>query len=190
MDERPVEDGLRCPGCDREGRVVSRATLEALLTKDAHARLRDDDARFRFCGSRRCAVVYYGQAVAPRFGVDDLSVPVFQKSDDPDRLVCHCFEHTVRGVEREVARTGGSDVPRSITASCRAGLDDCVRRNPQGRCCLGNVRALIEAARSHATSQRHPKSASVDDSPTGERCASCDSAHVALGRSTPEEEDR
>lgn len=54
-----------------------------------------------------------------------------------------------------MARTGASIVPGSITEKCRQGLDRCEEMNPQGACCLGNVRQVVKAAmRDSASSVR------------------------------------
>jgi hypothetical protein len=145
----PAADAaLGCPECGREGRTVSSSTLDALLTQAA--RMRRGDGAYRFCASRDCGVAYYGRSGA-RFAVEDVVGVIFQKSDDPSRLACYCFGHTVRSIELDASRTEGSTILERIVASCRAGLDDCARRNPQGRCCLGNVRGVAEAARRRAT---------------------------------------
>ncbi|MCZ6807985.1 MAG: hypothetical protein O7F08_13590, partial [Deltaproteobacteria bacterium] len=60
--------------------------------------------------------------------------------------VCYCFEHNVNDIEDEVRRTGVSAVPDAIGQKCEAGLDHCEEMNPQGSCCLGNVRQVWSAA--------------------------------------------
>ena len=133
-----------CPDCGAVGRKVGRITLEALLTEDARTRLGDAES-FQFCKTRTCDVVYFGGG--PRtFHVVDLCVPIFQKSTEPSRLVCYCFEHHVGEIEDEVQRTGMSSVPDTIGRKCKAGLDRCEERNPQGSCCLGNVRQVMKQA--------------------------------------------
>ena len=70
----------------------------------------------------------------------------FPKCEDPDRLVCFCFVHAVRDITADVLAHGESRIQASITEACRRGADDCKRKNPEGRCCLGNVAAVIRAA--------------------------------------------
>lgn len=125
--------GDPCPACGQRGRRVSARTLEAMLD-DAPA------APMWFCRTASCAVVYFGAAAT--VGVEAVRVPVFQKSADPDRLVCYCFGHTVRAVRDDTDPDGGSAIAEAITRRCRAGEDDCARTNPQGACCLGNVRQV------------------------------------------------
>ncbi len=135
---------IDCPRCGAKGRVVDRATPAALLRSDAKARL--VDGPLRFCRSAACDVVYFDEARVVTFAVSTLTVPVFQKSTDPQRPVCYCFDHSVRSIEDEVAAKGTSEVPESIAKKCKAGLDDCEHNNPQGSCCLGNVRQVVKAA--------------------------------------------
>lgn len=133
-----------CPRCGQKGRKVHSVTPRSLLVDGARARLGDDD-EVRFCRNGDCSVVYFGDGIEP-FSTDDVGVLVFQKSSDPGRLVCYCFDHTVEAIETEVQQTGTSAVPDSITAKCKEGLDRCEETNPQGSCCLGNVRQVVKQA--------------------------------------------
>jgi len=134
-----------CPECGVTGRKVGLVTLQALLTEDARERLTDSES-YRFCKSQTCEVVYFGEREPTAFHRPDVRVPVFQKSTDSSRLVCYCFEHKVRDIEDEVRRTGASSIPDAIGEQCKAGLDHCEDMNPQGSCCLGNVRQVMKQA--------------------------------------------
>ncbi|MEZ4266634.1 MAG: cation transporter [Myxococcota bacterium] len=76
---------------------------------------------------------------------DALAVP-FHKSADPQRLVCFCFDHSVADLEADARAHGTSTIQASIAAACKAELDDCERKNPQGRCCLGNVGGVVKSS--------------------------------------------
>jgi len=71
------------------------------------------------------------------FLLDEANAVPFHKSPDRSRLVCFCFEHSVAEVEADVIANGTSTIQAAIKAGCQAGHDDCERKNPQGRCCLG-----------------------------------------------------
>lgn len=129
-----------CPSCGIQGHRIDAITATAMLGDPALA-----TAPLRFCATEGCDVVYYGDGHPASFRTRDLSVTVFQKSADPCRLVCYCFGHSVESLEREVATRGASEVPELIAQQCKAGLDDCKRKNPQGRCCLVNVRDVLRA---------------------------------------------
>ena len=136
-----------CPRCRGKGRRISATTLRGLLTEEAHAVAEAAGAEaLRFCKAASCPVVYFGDGLDVVFEASDLRVPVFQKSGDPARPVCYCFGVSVARLEEEVARTGGSSVPEEITQKCREGLDRCEETNPQGACCLGNVRRVVKEA--------------------------------------------
>lgn len=134
-----------CPECGVTGRKVGRVTLQALLTEDARERLSGSQS-YRFCKSQGCRVVYFGEREPRTFHRHDVRVPIFQKSTEPSRLVCYCFEHKVSDIEDEVRRTGASFIPDAIGEQCKAGLDHCEEMNPQGSCCLGNVRQVMKQA--------------------------------------------
>lgn len=70
------------------------------------------------------------------------------KDDAPERLVCYCFGHSVAAVLEASAPDGSNRILDEIMDACGRGLDRCEEMNPQGRCCLGNVRALLRTGRS------------------------------------------
>ena len=134
----------RCHRCEAKGRKVGPSTLWALLLPEAKERLATGE--YRFCRNGSCDVTYFGETNDSTFLTCDLKVTVFQKSADPDRPVCYCFAHTVRSIHAEIADHGTSSVPDIIGKLCKAGLDDCEHNNPQGSCCLGNVRRVVKNA--------------------------------------------
>lgn len=139
--------GALCPTCRQKGRSVEPITLRSLLREEALERIDHADG-FLFCPDAGCSTSYFSPA-GDRFDVDDVSVPIFQKTSDPSRLVCYCFEHRVDEIQGEVERTGSSVVPDEIAAKCKAGLDRCAELNPQGTCCLGNVHRVVREATAH-----------------------------------------
>ncbi len=140
-----MSESATCPRCAAKGRAVQPVTLESLLVDTARARL-SASSEFRFCKTPDCDVVYFSADGGTLFTTSDLAVTVFQKSEDPSRYVCYCFEHTVESIENEVHRTGTSRVPDQIADLCKQGLDRCEETNPQGSCCLGNVRRVVKEA--------------------------------------------
>lgn len=174
-----MTDASACPDCGARGRRVERITLESLLTEDARARL-DGASDYRFCKAEACDVVYYREGGGERFVSADVRVPVFQKSADPSRFVCYCFEHRVGEIEAEVARTGTSLVPDAIGEKCRQGLDRCEEMNPQGACCLENVRQVVEGAMAAAGSPRVASPAGGSDL--------CDGRAVATEQAATEDD--
>lgn len=132
-----------CPQCDARGRTITPVTLEAQVVPARLDRLAEHEG-WRVCLSVSCEVVYFRDDEVVVLG-ETRGVP-FNKSEDPVRLVCFCFGHTVAAVEAEVAASGTSVIGASIKAECKAGHDDCERKNPQGRCCLGNVGQVVKGA--------------------------------------------
>ncbi len=137
----------RCPQCEAEGRSVSRTTLEAQVVPARLAATTDVDA-WALCLTATCEVVYFHDEDAVVLG-ETRALP-FHKATHAERLVCFCFEHSVADVEADVAANAASTMQTSIKEKCRAGEDDCERKNPQGRCCLGNVALVVKQARAGA----------------------------------------
>ncbi len=136
-----VASSVSCPDCSRTGKPVDALTLKALLAVPLTA-VRAVD--YLFCPTRDCPVVYYSADQQQRFREQDVRERVFQKHpSDEDVFACYCFRHTLRGIRHEAATAGQSTVVAAITAGIQAGQCACEIRNPQGTCCLGNVRALV-----------------------------------------------
>lgn len=130
-----------CPTCSRRGKRIDTLTVKALLALPlTHVR----SVEYGFCTTRDCSTVYYSADYLQRFGEDALRERVFQKhADDGDSLVCYCFRYTVRAIREQPEGVGESRILDSITAGIQAGQCACDVRNPQGSCCLGNVRAVL-----------------------------------------------
>ena len=131
----------RCPRCQAEGRTVGPVTLGAQVLPSRLAELTQHDG-WALCASESCDVVYFRDGEVVVLG-ETKAVP-FHKSTAPTRLVCFCFEHSVAQIEADVIANGTSRIQASIKAECKAGRDDCERKNPQGRCCLGNVGQVVK----------------------------------------------
>lgn len=144
--ERSDSEGA-CPGCGRRGRPVGLATVQAFVAISLRELVQTP---YQFCATPHCAVVYYAAAVAssaltPGRGAithDQLRERVFQKELVPDMLVCYCFGHTLGAIQQgdEAERAA---ILADIVAGTRQGQCACTLRNPQGSCCLGNVRRLM-----------------------------------------------
>lgn len=131
-----------CPTNQKVGKAVDTLTLKALLgvplTQVAAA-------EYRFCQAADCPTVYYSTDGRQLFSEADLRERVYQKHPLEDNvLVCYCFQHTIGSIRAELIQTGISTVVEAITAGIQANQCACDVRNPQGDCCLGNVRQLVQ----------------------------------------------
>jgi hypothetical protein len=131
-----------CPTNQVVGHSVDTLTLKALLAVPlTHLTQRD----YYFCPAADCPTVYYSGDGQQLFDETELREKVYQKhSADDETVICYCFRHTVGDLRAELDRTSLGTVPDQITAGIRAGQCACDLRNPEGRCCLGNVRQAIE----------------------------------------------
>ena len=133
---------LLCPACEGKGSSIKPVTLEAQVVSGPWETSAGEG--WSLCTTKSCEVVYFRNEDVILVG-QTLAIP-FHKSDDPQRLVCFCFGHTVASVEADAGPDGDSTIRTSIQAACGEGKDDCVRKNPQGRCCLGNVALVLKNA--------------------------------------------
>ncbi|MHB9109503.1 MAG: putative iron-sulfur cluster-binding metallochaperone [Armatimonadota bacterium] len=147
----PGSQGTYCPACGEQGRGVRPVTLQHLLDKAKLDRLVTLEG-YRFCATPHCDVVYYHPESGQYLGQHDVLVPVWQKGTDPERLVCYCFQYTVAEIENEVTMTGTSPTCDAIMHRCQQGLSRCEVTNPQGSCCVGNVRQILRETQATQTS--------------------------------------
>jgi len=148
-----------CPTNGQIGKIINSLTIKALLARSL-TEIRDID--YRFCPAPDCPTVYYSADGIQLFAEPELRECVYQKHAAEDAvLVCYCFQHTVGSIHAEIER-GGSTVVAQINAGIQAAQCACDIRNPQGTCCLGNVRALVQQleeayrARSGVGDKRRP----------------------------------
>lgn len=134
-----------CPTCAVQGKAVAVATVRALLCTSLRA---VTHAAYHFCATPDCPVVYFTFDGGQHFTTDQLRERVFQKAPaDPAGLVCYCFQYTRTAVQQADASTH-AQIVADITAGVQAGQCACDIRNPQGTCCLGNVRRLSASLQS------------------------------------------
>ena len=136
----PAAVGL-CPECEQKGKPVQGQTVKALVSVS----LREvQEVKYLFCRTQTCPVVYFSPDGAQRFTTAQVRERVYQKEPDTDEvLVCYCFQHTVGEVRAASPETRAAMLD-DINAGVNAGQCACDLRNPQGSCCLGNVRGLIK----------------------------------------------
>jgi len=136
-----MDDSKRlCPRCGERGRATKPETVTHLVREPDRVGLTTTPAIF--CATPACEVVYFdanGGTVLKQV----VRVPVFQKELGPERPVCYCFEHSVEDVLAAARPDDSNAIVDEIMEACRKGLDRCEETNPQGRCCLGNIRGLL-----------------------------------------------
>ena len=144
----PAQDFLRapravntCPECGKRGKPVQGKTIKALLSVSLR---QVQDVNYLFCRTQTCPIVYFSTDGEQTFTVEQVREPVYQKEPKAeDVFVCYCFCHTV-GNLRAASTNGRIAIVDDINTGINAGQCACDLRNPQGSCCLGNVRSLIK----------------------------------------------
>jgi hypothetical protein len=133
-----IQPGL-CPTCGERGKPVQGQTVKSLLDISLRA---VQDVPYFFCRNRDCPVVYFSEKSQQQFATADLRERVYQKEPDaPQVQVCYCFDYRV-GTLRDAPVAERNTIIAEINAGIQAGQCACDLRNPQGSCCLGNVRAF------------------------------------------------
>ncbi len=171
-----TKGSAQCPSCGTKGRPVKPVTIESLVFEEARRRVGRPDG-FRFCVEPSCEVAYFQPETGARISKAEVRVRIGQKTTDPPRPICYCFDHTVEEIEAEVLATGTSKVADDIAEKCRQGLHRCEETNPQGSCCLGNVRRAVKGAQERARAVP----AAVAASGEAENCCGVPGAEIPAG---------
>ena len=139
--ERPPRFAAACPVCNEKGKTVQGQAVKALLSVTLR---RVKNTGYLFCRKQTCPVVYFSADGQQSFTARQVRERVYQKEPDEDNvLVCYCFRYTV-GEIRGASRESRVSILNDINAGIQADQCACDLRNPQGSCCLGNVRELIK----------------------------------------------
>jgi hypothetical protein len=125
-------------------------TVKAMLAVTLR---RIQDTKYLFCRTPACPVVYFSHGGGQTFIASQVRERVYQKElQAEDVFICYCFRHYV-GELRSATPQARLVVLDDINNGIDAGLCACDLRNPQGSCCLGNVRSLIKQLDSPAVAQ-------------------------------------
>ena len=139
--QRPARVARACPECGKLAKPVQGQTVKALLAVSLR---QVQDVAHLFCRTQTCPVVYFSPDGAQTFTVEQVRERVYQKEPEADEVfVCYCFRYTV-GQVRAASPEGRRAIVDDVNAGINAGQCACDLRNPQGSCCLGNVRGLIK----------------------------------------------
>jgi len=131
-----------CPQDGTKGKPVQLITLKSLLVPVALEQLNPATA-YGFCPSPNCSVVYFSEQ-GQTFTTADLKVSVFQKNVNEDVSVCYCFGWSRQRIREELNQSGESNAVDIITTHIKAKRCGCEVNNPQGSCCLENVRLVVK----------------------------------------------
>ena len=130
-----------CPGCNQSGKSIHWQTIKSLLLVSLR---QVSNAKYLFCRTRTCPVVYFSADGEQTFTVEHVREKVFQKEPEAPHVdICYCFHYTASEL-RAASPEGRTAVLNEINTGVQAGQCACDLRNPQGTCCLGNVRELIK----------------------------------------------
>ena len=129
-----------CPECGRSGKSVQEQTVKSLLSISLR---HVGDTEYLFCRTQTCPVVYFSDDGDQAFTMEQVGERVYQKEPEAENVfICYCFGHTV-GQLRTASSKARIAILDNISTGINAGQCACDLRNPQGSCCLGNVRNLI-----------------------------------------------
>ncbi|MGB7337735.1 MAG: hypothetical protein WBC91_02500 [Phototrophicaceae bacterium] len=139
----PQNSIKNCPQCDSIGRNVDNATIKSLISVSLH---RVADVIHHFCAKADCDVVYFAEDRSETFYTSDIRERIYQKERNADDiLVCYCFLYTLNDIKKSRDHAGENPIVADINLGIQQGHCACDWRNPQGKCCLGNVMKIVKS---------------------------------------------
>jgi hypothetical protein len=131
-----------CPQCKEKGKAVTGQTVKAVIAVSLRAI--HEDTGYYFCRTQSCPVVYFSGDCEHTFTLDQVREQVYQKEpENPDVLMCYCFQYKVGDIQT-ASVPDRETIIEDIELGIKAGQCACDLRNPQGSCCLGNIRKLFQ----------------------------------------------
>lgn len=74
-------------------------------------------------------------------------------------FICYCFEYTAADIRADVLAYGGhSEVLEKIVAAKKQKTCRCTEKHPERRCCLGDVRRVVDAAKTELNKAKEAES--------------------------------
>ena len=135
---KQTSDKTSCPGCGESAETVSTTTLLHQLKQPWQKNFTSEP--YYFCSRPNCEVVYFNSA-GETFTTQDLRQQVGQKTEQPERLICYCFDiHASDLADSDMAKS----CYEFVVEKTRDKLCRCEERNPSGRCCLRDFPKPLE----------------------------------------------
>lgn len=128
-----VNPVVMCPACLVRAKDVGLSTLLHHVKAPLNQSL--SDQRYFFCAQVDCETVYF-TLDGLRFNREQVREPVGQKTRDPQRTLCYCFDITADRVADEMRLAGTSRSKAFVVEQTKIKNCACDLRNPSGRCCL------------------------------------------------------
>jgi len=130
-----------CPECGKTGKPVQGQTIKAVLSVSLR---RVQDVDYLFCRTQSCSIVYFSTDGKQNLTHGQIRERVYQKEPEAeDVFVCYCFRYTIGNI-RAASPEDRTAIVDDINTGINAGQCACELRNPQGSCCLGNVRGMVK----------------------------------------------
>jgi len=125
---------MACPVCDQSSLTVSRQTMLHQVQFPNNKSLPEGD--YGFCSNKDCTNGYFSSAT----DIPKTQLRAFQPGQQP--MLCHCFDISESAYLAALADGTAQGMKAFVVQLTKEKLCACESRNPSGRCCLANFKAM------------------------------------------------
>jgi len=123
-----------CPACGQTCFPVDTQTMLHQIRFPDNQHIADDD--YAFCSNHDCMIGYFSSSDT----VEKSRLRTFQLGREP--MLCHCFDISEAVYRSALADGTAAAIKTFVIAQTKKSLCACESRNPSGRCCLADFRAM------------------------------------------------
>lgn len=134
----------KCPECNSVGVSVKTETVFSLLKEKTENKIIREN--YALCMNPSCLISYYSVSSNIIFHIDDITVPLWYKSESKPIFACYCSRVTKDDVINALKNNGARTVQEinKVTGSMKNA--DCLHKNPLGKCCHNIIQGIIDNA--------------------------------------------
>jgi len=130
------------PSCKNKAKNIQLMTINSMLKPSVLESINAME-KYHFRSTKNCKVVYFDTS-NKEYTLSDIKISVHQKDDSLSTPVCYCFNWTKEKIKQNVENKLTPNPLEHIRENIKENRCGCEVNNPQGSCCLGNVKKFIK----------------------------------------------
>lgn len=135
----------QCPFCGTQGEKVRQKTVASLVSVNLEEKVTEE--KYWLCKNKDCKVIYYNNDTEQIFTNEQVKVPIWFKSYAEPVYACYCRDVTKDSITDAVLNKGANSLEEIQNITGANTGNECITKNPRGKCCGGTVKQMLEEAK-------------------------------------------